>query len=46
MMMRSAPSDMDAPEWQTIIQQLELEGVADPRGNLRDAWLMVIQIRG
>ena len=37
MMARPAPTDLGAVEWQEVVQQLELEGAEDPRGNLRDA---------
>lgn len=36
MMARPAPTDLGAVEWQEVVQQLELEGAEDPRGNLRE----------
>lgn len=38
MMMSKAPGNIDAPEWQGIIHQLEEQGFEDPRSNLEESW--------
>ncbi len=38
MMMSKAPRNIDAPEWQGIIHQLEEQGFDDPRSNLEESW--------
>ena len=38
MMMSKAPRNIDAPEWQGTIRQLEEQGFEEPRSNLEESW--------
>ena len=38
MMISKAPRNIDAPEWQGTIRQLEEQGFEEPRSNLEESW--------